>query len=104
MLTKITQVETDFDFKNIIKKGPKVKLVNRQGGTDETDAGVYKMSSDPRGIAMIINNKNFDTLPKRDGTDKDADDLEQLFDKTLGFIVQRHNGLKSADIRQKLEV
>ena len=79
------------------------KLVNRQGD-DETDVGVYKMSSVPRGIAMIINNKKFDTLKTRYGTDKDADDLQKLFRDTLGFTVEPHKDLKSADMHEKLEV
>ena len=89
-----------------MKKGAKVvkKLVNHQGDIDETDVGVYKMSSVPRGIAMIINNKDFDTLKTRCGTDKDADDLQQLFKNTLGFTVEAHKNLKRADMHKKLKV
>ena len=65
---------------------------------------IYKMSCATRGIAVIINNKNFlrssgmDKYP-RNGTDVDRDALEKLF-KSLQFEVRIHNDVKKYDIRK----
>lgn len=43
---------------------------------------VYKMQSVPRGLCLIINNNHFDPqadLKQREGSDKDAANLQQLF-------------------------
>ena len=63
---------------------------------------IYKMSRAPRGIAIIINNKNFlrssgmDKYP-RNGTDVDRDALEKLF-KSLKFEVRIHNDVTKNEI------
>lgn len=75
-----------------------------QSGIDGTNR-VYKMTSNPRGIAMIINNERFDHLQDRTGTNVDATALKNLFD-WLGFQ-QDPNPLKdltAEDMRQKLKV
>ncbi|XP_074616337.1 uncharacterized protein LOC141875832 [Acropora palmata] len=65
---------------------------------------IYKMSRAPRGIAIIINNKNFlrssgmDRYP-RNGTDVDRDALEKLF-KSLKFEVRIYNDITKYDIRR----
>ena len=51
------------------------------------------MKSRPRGIALIINNKNFKTMLQRRGTDIDCRNLENIFTQ-LGFNVVVHNDLK----------
>ena len=62
------------------------------------------MSRAPRGIAIIINNKNFlrssgmDRYP-RNGTDVDRDALEKLF-KSLKFEVRIYNDITKYDIRR----
>ena len=64
---------------------------------------IYKMSRAPRGIAVIINNKNFlrssgmDKYP-RNGTDADRDALEKLF-KSLKFEVRIYNDITKYEIR-----
>ena len=64
---------------------------------------IYKMSRAPRGIAIIINNKNFlrssemDKYP-RNGTDADRDALEKLF-KSLKFEVRIYNDITKYQIR-----
>ncbi|XP_030842855.1 caspase-7 [Strongylocentrotus purpuratus] len=63
---------------------------------------VYRMKSRPRGIALIINNKNFKTMKKRAGTDVDCRNLENVF-KQLGFNVVVHKDLKGRDIQQMIE-
>ena len=65
---------------------------------------IYKMSRTPRGIAVIINNKNFlrssgmDKYP-RNGTDVDRDALERLF-KSLKFEVRIYNNITKSEIRR----
>ena len=65
---------------------------------------IYKMSRAPRGIAIIINNKNFlsssgmDKYP-RNGTDVDRDALEKLFE-SLKFEVKIYNDVTTDGIKQ----
>ena len=60
---------------------------------------IYKMSRAPRGIAVIINNKNFVSstgMDPRHGTDVDREALERLF-KSLKFEVRIYEIRKIAD-------
>ena len=60
------------------------------------------MSRAPRGIAIIINNKNFlrsSGMDKRNGTDVDRDALEKLF-KSLMFEVRIYNDVTTDGIRR----
>ena len=65
---------------------------------------IYKMSRAPRGIAIIINNKNFlkssgmDKYP-RNGTDVDRDALKKLFE-SLKFEVRIYNDITKYEIRR----
>ena len=57
----------------------------------------YKMENNPRGLFLLVNNRDFDSstnMGRRDGTNVDADALELLF-KELGFTVRRHNNATS---------
>ena len=88
------------------------RLLGRLGGgvpakptEDAVDTEtIYKMSRAPRGIAIIINNKNFlrssgmDKYP-RNGTDVDRDALEKLF-KSLKFEVRIYNDITKYEIRR----
>ena len=64
---------------------------------------IYKMDRSVRGIAVIINNKNFlrssgmDPYP-RNGTDVDRDSLVKLF-RMLKFDVKIYNDRTKAEIR-----
>ena len=65
---------------------------------------MYKMTSTPRGIAVIINNKNFlessgQHLSPREGTDVDRDALKKLF-KKLQFKVEVFDNRTKAEIRR----
>lgn len=51
------------------------------------------MESNPRGLLLIINNRNFrGGLSNRDGTDVDCDKLKTLF-MSFGFGVDIRNNL-----------
>nr|XP_015214953.1 PREDICTED: caspase-8-like [Lepisosteus oculatus]XP_015214954.1 PREDICTED: caspase-8-like [Lepisosteus oculatus]XP_015214955.1 PREDICTED: caspase-8-like [Lepisosteus oculatus]XP_015214956.1 PREDICTED: caspase-8-like [Lepisosteus oculatus]XP_015214957.1 PREDICTED: caspase-8-like [Lepisosteus oculatus] len=64
----------------------------------------YKMSSLPRGYCLILNNFDFveKRIQNRWGTEHDAKALEEVF-CWLGFEVKRHDDLKAAEMRAKLE-
>ena len=52
----------------------------------------YKMSSNPRGSALLINNETFlrpEFYPDRPGSRLDINNLQQLFGQ-LGFTVETH--------------
>ena len=56
------------------------------------------MESVKRGLLLIINNKQFHDpvrYPYREGSDKDRDDLQNLFEK-LGWIVDIENNMTKA--------
>ena len=67
----------------------------------------YRMDTHPRGLMIIINNKEF--LPAsgmaeypRNGTDVDAEAFEDLF-INLGFVVQPYRNVSCYEIRKILK-
>nr|6PDQ_A Chain A, Ancestral Effector Caspase-3/6/7 [Homo sapiens]6PDQ_D Chain D, Ancestral Effector Caspase-3/6/7 [Homo sapiens] len=65
----------------------------------------YKMNHKRRGLCLIINNKNFDRktgMKTRNGTDKDAENLEKTF-KSLGFEVKVYNDLTAEEMQETLQ-
>ena len=65
---------------------------------------VYKMASsiEPRGIAVIINNDNFQEPPLKSQATTDADDLNEMF-KWLNFEVQRYDNKTAHDMSKILK-
>ena len=62
------------------------------------------MSSEPRGMALIVNNRKFTCgLKESVGTDKDAENLHQLF-HWLRFITIRKDDLTGSAMRKEFEV
>ena len=59
------------------------------------DFEFYPMDTKPKGFVQIINNKTFKDDPQREGSDKDAGRLVDLFQKR-GFKVQLETDLKSS--------
>ncbi|EPQ02693.1 Caspase-10 [Myotis brandtii] len=76
--------------------GDQVTLVSREmlrpsaysltSGTSTKEETVYRMDRKHRGYCVVINNQNFTSLSKRQGTDKDAECLKHVF-QWLGFNV-----------------
>lgn len=64
----------------------------------------YKMESKPRGLALIIDNENFDNevLPTRTGSLVDANNLDILFDQ-LGFRVTVRRNLPYYDMITEIQ-
>lgn len=65
---------------------------------------MYKMTSTPRGIAVIISNKNFlessgQHFSAREGTEVDREALKRLF-KMLQFKVEIYNDQTTAEMRR----
>ena len=63
------------------------------------------MAHQPRGIAVIINNKTFQEKTRqmsREGTDLDRDALKKLFHKLL-FKLEVHNNKTAAEILEIVE-
>ncbi|XP_038075142.1 caspase-3-like [Patiria miniata] len=63
--------------------------------------GVYQMKSKPRGIAIIINNKNFEKMPTRNGTDIDGRNLKHVFEE-LGFMTEYRKNQTRKQMQQIL--
>lgn len=68
---------------------------------------MYRMNKNPRGVAVIINNREFlrssgmQNYP-RNGTDVDRDKLKSLFQKLL-FDVRVYDNQRCYEIRRKLK-
>lgn len=63
----------------------------------------YPIHSMPRGYCVIINNIKFKTMKDRLGSDWDAENLEKLFKRHLGFFVERFDDLTSLQMRQLMD-
>ena len=64
---------------------------------NEPSVAVYEMTSNPRGICVIISNKKFTRMTARQGTEIDQARLEATF-KKLGFIIKRYEDLNVKDM------
>lgn len=64
--------------------------------------GVYKMESNPRGLALIIDNENFESLLPRTGTREDRESLNRMLTDVLGFEVIVKADLTLQAMRQAL--
>jgi hypothetical protein len=58
---------------------------------------MYHNFSQPKGLCLLFNNRDFVTMPHRAGTDVDAANMVRLFTQ-LGYNVKRKDNL-SADVR-----
>ncbi|KAK0427817.1 hypothetical protein QR680_010439 [Steinernema hermaphroditum] len=57
----------------------------------------YHMTSSPKGNVLIINNINFNTMPYRDGSYVDEDNLRKLFNN-LDYRVHAYKNLKAEEM------
>jgi len=79
---------------NVVPDPPSQDLIDFRGLPS------YKMTSKPRGIGLIINNKIFTCgMKNREGTDKDAAALQRLFTH-LGFYTNRYDNLTGGQLRR----
>lgn len=67
----------------------------------EEDGMTYRMTSHPRGMALIIDNEEFETLPSRRGSSVDTDCLAQLYQQ-LGFYVVIKKNLRKLSFEYEL--
>jgi len=72
--------------------------------TDDSEETCYNMNSSPRGLFVLINQRDFGAespfyRTSRTGTDEDARELEELF-KELGFEVEKHENQTKAGMRK----
>ena len=77
-----------------------VEGVDGGGARKSTDA--YPITTNPRGLCVIVNNENFTNMKGRAGSSWDAAALEELFGK-LNFHVERYDNLTSKEINQLME-
>ncbi|XP_025088866.1 LOW QUALITY PROTEIN: caspase-10-like [Pomacea canaliculata] len=81
--------------------------VQRMSLQSQNPVPIYKMTSMPRGICLIINNRNFykdgqrrsKEMPVREGTEIDKEKLMRTFGN-LGFIVQPHDDVTDTGMLQ----
>lgn len=78
---------------------------------DQLELPCYPMTRKPRGICLIINNEKFykdpsdsasRKMPDREGTQKDAKLLQDLFSEKLKFQTMTHHDLTANEIKDKL--
>lgn len=65
------------------------------------DGMTYSMTSWPRGMALIIDNEDFETLPPRRGSHIDSDCLARLY-RELGFWVVIKRNLRKVSLEYEL--
>ena len=94
-----TQLNTSATFKSLQQNTQE----NHKTMINKTNKqNIYKMTSKPRGIAIIINNKNFvSQLTLRSGSTVDVHNLWDLFNY-LGFNPQYHHNKTHTEMRQIL--
>jgi caspase 7 len=63
----------------------------------------YKMNHPNRGCAVIINNKDFATMPVRTGTDKDANAMYKLLDTLRFERILKYDNLTASNMEKKLK-
>uniref|UniRef100_UPI00398E5F20 caspase-8-like n=1 Tax=Pristiophorus japonicus TaxID=55135 RepID=UPI00398E5F20 len=102
--------ETSTAFSLDAVAGPPPSLPAQTSSNSETNQlnvqliGAYKMDSSPLGYCLIFNNKSFPgtKLKERNGTDCDADKLNEVF-TMLGFKICRYNNLTVKSMKEKLQ-
>lgn len=67
----------------------------------EENSMTYKMTSNPRGMALIIDNEDFENLPPRRGSHIDSDCLAKLYQQ-LGFWVVMKKNLRKLSLEFEL--
>ena len=67
----------------------------------EENSMTYKMTSNPRGMALIIDNEDFENLPPRRGSHIDSDCLAKLYQQ-LGFWVVIKKNLRKLSLEFEL--
>ena len=95
-------VEDDLDVDGLFKIYGSYNL--NKASKQLNTATMYQMTSTPRGIAVIISNKNFlessgQHFSSREGTEVDREALKRLF-KMLQFKVVIYNNQTKAEIRR----
>ncbi|CAD5217652.1 unnamed protein product [Bursaphelenchus xylophilus] len=60
-------------------------------------AHVYKNFSSPKGLCLVINNREFAVHPHRSGTDVDEENITKLFSK-LGYRVETYRNLTGSQL------
>ncbi|XP_070207915.1 caspase-7-like [Littorina saxatilis] len=65
-------------------------------------SNVYRMLSNPRGLALVINNQEFKTMTARNGSKRDMENLHILF-KNLGFDICHQVDKTAAEMKALLE-
>ena len=84
------------------RKVPK-KPETRYSNSSKKSNLFYDMKTFPRGLLTIINQTVFKNSSQRDGSDKDAMELTDLF-LDLGFYVDRYDNLSKSEIIEKLKI
>ncbi|XP_050772781.1 caspase-8 isoform X1 [Gopherus flavomarginatus] len=113
-ITHVSQEQTTGPFKVRDSLWPSQTASDSPGIQEEIQQpDMYKMSSRPRGICLILNNHDFtkarSEVPKlqnikdRNGTDADAAALRKVFTK-LHFEIAEHKDLTAEQIRHTVHV
>ncbi|GAB1603261.1 caspase-2-like [Argonauta hians] len=88
---------------NSIPSTPTVALSHDEYEQISNDLSRYEMSSNPRGLFLIINNDSYkEPIPDRLGSKKDAADLKALF-LDLGFSCQLKPNLSASAMKSELK-
>ncbi|XP_036109895.1 caspase-10 isoform X1 [Molossus molossus] len=67
-----------------------------------TEETMYRMDRKHRGFCVIINNRSFNSLSERKGTNKDAECLKLVF-QWLGFIIDIYDNVTKSHLEKVLQ-
>lgn len=76
---------------------PSSPKADQHDTTDGDGLQVYKMDTNPRGLGIIINNKNVTGKQTRNGAEEDGKRLQKLFEY-LGFTARLYEDLTAAEM------
>uniref|UniRef100_A0A1B6E4V5 Caspase family p20 domain-containing protein n=1 Tax=Clastoptera arizonana TaxID=38151 RepID=A0A1B6E4V5_9HEMI len=100
------ELALEFDYKFLRPSNehcPEVDIINKSYVRRDDDLSkAYKMSSKPRGLALIINYKSYSNGDLREGSDKDVERLKSVLGE-LGYKILLEENLRLSDLRKTLK-
>ncbi|XP_030637669.1 caspase 20, apoptosis-related cysteine peptidase [Chanos chanos] len=111
-LLKEDEIQDTFpELKRVLSAQPPTATPEPQGPSNTNQAiraarpnEEYSITNEPRGYCLIFNNIDFTAskLSRRNGSDSDADALENVF-KWLGFRVEKRRNLTAAEMQDTIK-
>ncbi|XP_074155179.1 caspase-10 isoform X2 [Sminthopsis crassicaudata] len=103
LLKRINQYKTEKEEKNLSVASGLAECLWNTSLQENMEATRYEMTSKHRGLCIIFNNCTFKTMDYREGSCKDAGELNSVF-KWLGFTVTIHENKTKEEMENILHL